>query len=148
MLTGYASNGQQTLGMRQQIGYIAELTNRNTTVGFGTNGMINSQLEVGGNLSYLQDINRYNIGMSTGAAVINSPSDETYRSTVLKLYAKYALDKTSGIQVDLIHQRVDYDQWSWGSGGVPFSYTDNSTVTVQPDQQVTYLGVKYVYKFK
>jgi MtrB/PioB family decaheme-associated outer membrane protein len=147
-LTGYASSGKQTLGMRQQIGYIADLENRSNTVGFGATGKINSQLEIGGNLSYQEDINRYNIGMTTSAAVTNPPPDETYRSTVLKLYAKYALDKASGIQVDLVHQRVGYDQWAWGNGGIPFAYTDNSTVTVQPDQQVTYLGVKYVYRFK
>jgi hypothetical protein len=66
----------------------------------------------------------------------------------MRLYAKYALDKASTIQVDLIHQRAEYDHWAWGNDGVPFSYTDNTTVTVQPDQQVTYLGVKYVYRFK
>jgi MtrB/PioB family decaheme-associated outer membrane protein len=148
MLTGYASNGEQTLGMRQQIGYVAELKNRNTTVGFGANGMISPQLEIGGNLSYLEDINRYNIGMTTVAAVTNPPPDETYRSTVLKLYAKYALDKASGIQVDLIHQRVEYDQWAWGNGGVPFAYTDGSTVSIQPVQNVTFVGVRYSYKFK
>lgn len=147
-LNGYASSSKQTLGMRQQVGYVADLENQSTTVGFGAIGKVNSQLEIGGNLSYLDDINHYNIGMTTSAAVTNPPPDETYRSTVLKLYAKYALDKVSGIQVDLVHQRVRYDQWAWGSGGVLFAYTDNSTVTVQPDQQVTYLGVKYVYRFK
>jgi MtrB/PioB family decaheme-associated outer membrane protein len=148
MLTGYASNGKQTLGMRQQVGYIAELSNLSTAVGFGASGTISSKLQVGGNLSYQEDINRYKIGMTTGAAVTNPPPDETYRGTVLKLYGKYALDKASEVQVNLIHQRVEYDQWAWGSGGVPFAYTDNATVTVQPDQQVTYLGVKYVYRFK
>jgi hypothetical protein len=110
--------------------------------------MISPQLEIGGNLSYLEDINRYNIGMTTAAAVTNPPPDETYRSTVLKLYAKYALDKASGIQVDLIHQRVEYDQWAWGNGGVPFAYTDGSTVSIQPVQNVTFVGVRYSYKFK
>jgi hypothetical protein len=110
--------------------------------------MISPQLEIGGNLSYLEDINRYNIGMTTVAAVTNPPPDETYRSTVLKLYAKYALDKASGIQVDLIHQRVEYDQWAWGNGGVPFAYTDGSTVSIQPVQNVTFVGVRYSYKFK
>ena len=148
MLTGYATSGKQTLRMRQDIGYIADLDNLNTTIGFGATGTINSQLEIGGNFSYSKDVNRYKIGMTTGAAVTNPPPDETYRGTVLKLYAKYALDKASGIQVDLIHQRAEYDPWAWGSGGVPFSYTDNSTLTVQSDQTATYLGVKYVYRFK
>jgi MtrB/PioB family decaheme-associated outer membrane protein len=148
MLTGYASNGKQTLGMRQQVGYIAELTNQSTAVGFGAAGVINPKLQIGGNLSYTKDVNNYKIGMTTGAAVTNPPPDETYRGTVLKLYGKYALDKASEIQVNLVRQLVEYNQWAWGSGGVPFSYTDNSTVTLQPDQQVTYLGVKYVYRFK
>lgn len=147
-LTGYASSGKQTLGMRQDVGYIANLTNRSTAFGFGATGAISSKLEIGGNLSYIEDSNSYRISMTTAAAVANPPPDETYRSTVLKLYAKYVLDKASGIQVDLIHQRVKYDQWTWGSGGVPFAYTDNSTVSMQPDQQVTFLGVKYVYRFK
>ena len=147
-LTGYASSGKQTLGMRQQVGYIADLTNTSTTVGFGVTGTISSQIQIGGNLSYLEDINSYQIGMSTAAAVANPPPDETYRSTVLKLYGKYALDKASDIQVDLIHQNIAHDQWAWGNGGVPFSYTDNSTVSLQPVQNVTFIGVRYIYKFK
>ena len=147
-LTGYASSGQQSLGVSQQLGYNAELTNLSTAYGIGATGTISSKLQVGGNLSYLEDINRYKIGMTTGAAVTNPPPDENYRGTVLKLYGKYALDKASDVQVDLMHQHVEYDQWAWGSGGVPFTYTDNSTVTVQPVQNVTVIGVRYVYKFK
>ena len=147
VLTGYASSGKQTLGMRQQVGYIADLTNTNTAVGFGVAGTISSKIQIGGNLSYMEDINSHKIGMTTGAAVANPPPDETYRSTVLKLYGKYALDKASDIQVDLIHQRIEYDQWAWGNGSVPFAYSDNSTVTLQPVQNVTFIGVRYVYKF-
>jgi hypothetical protein len=148
VLTGYASSGNQTLGMSQQIGYEAELSNRSTSLGLGATGAISSKVEIGGSLSYQEDINRYKIGMTTGAAVTNPPPDENYRGTVLKLYGKYALDKASDVQVDLIHQHIEYDQWAWGSGGVPFAYADNSTVTVQPVQNVAIIGVRYVYKFK
>ena len=147
-LTGYVSSGQQTLGVSQQLGYTADLTNVSTAYGLGATGKLSSKLEVGGSLSYTEDINRYKIGMSTGAAVTNPPPDENYRGTVLKLYGKYALDKASDVQVDLIHQHVEYDQWAWGNGGVPFTYTDNSTVSTQPVQNVTVIGVRYVYKFK
>jgi hypothetical protein len=147
-LTGYVSSGQQTLGVSQQLGYTADLTNVSTAYGLGATGKLSSKLEVGGNLSYTEDSNRYKIGMSTGAAVTNPPPDENYRGTVLKLYGKYALDKASDVQVDLIHQHVEYDQWAWGNGGVPFTYTDNSTVSTQPVQNVTVIGVRYVYKFK
>jgi hypothetical protein len=85
--------------------------------------------------------------MTTGAATANPPPDETYRSTSLKLFGKYALDKASEVQVELLHQRMDYDQWTWGSGGVPFAYADNSTATIQPVQNVTFIGGRYIFKF-
>lgn len=148
MLTGYASSGKQTMRMRQEIGYLADLDNLSNAIGLGASGAISSKLQVGGNLSYLKDVTSYKIGMTTGAAITNPPPDESYRGTVLKLYGKYALDKASDVQVDLVHQRIKYDQWAWGSGGVPFSYTDNSTVSMQPVQNTTFIGVRYSYKFK
>ena len=146
-LSGYASSGDQTLRMRQQIGYTADLQNLSTALGFGVTGKVSSALEVGGNLSYMEDRNRYQIGMTTGAAVTNAPQDETYRSTVLKLFGKYALDKASDVQVDMVYQHTEYTQWAWGTGGVPFAYTDNSTVTIQPVQNVSFIGARYIYKF-
>ncbi len=148
MLTGYASSGKQTMRMRQEIGYLADLDNLSNAIGLGASGAIGPKLQVGGNLSYLKDVNSYKIGMTTGAAITNPPPDENYRGTVLKLYGKYALDKASDVQVDLVHQRIKYDHWAWGSGGVPFSYTDNSTVSMQPVQNTTFIGVRYSYKFK
>jgi hypothetical protein len=38
-------------------------------------------------------------------------------------------------------------EWSWSNNGVPFTYSDNTTVGINPDQSVTYVGVAYVYKF-
>jgi len=147
-LTGYAGSGKQTLRMRQEIGYIADLANLSTSMGFGVIGKISSKLEVGGNLSFVEDRNRYQIAMTTGAAVSNAPPDETYRSTAIKLHGKYSFDKSSAIQVELVHQRVEYDQWAWINGGVPFSYSDGSTITMQPVQDVTFIGARYIYKFK
>jgi MtrB/PioB family decaheme-associated outer membrane protein len=147
-LTAYASNGKQTLGMRQDIGYLAELGNLNTTAGVGVKGKVSSKLELGGSLSFMEDSNTYKINMNTGVAVANPPPDEIYRSTVLKLYAKYVLDKASEVQFDLINFHTEYNQWAWGNGGTPFAYADNSTVTLQPVQNVTFLGGRYVYKFK
>ncbi|WP_342617948.1 MtrB/PioB family decaheme-associated outer membrane protein [Rhodoferax sp. GW822-FHT02A01] len=147
-LTAYASSGKQTMGMRQDVGYIAELGNLNTTVGLGATAKISSKLELGGNVSFLEDRNTYRINMTTGAAVVNPPSDEIYRSMTLKLYAKYQLDKASEIQFELINQRTEYNQWAWGSSTTPFAYADNSTVSLQPIQNVTFVGGRYVYKFK
>ncbi|OXE36746.1 MAG: hypothetical protein CGW95_05845 [Phenylobacterium zucineum] len=147
-LTAYASSGKHTLAMRQAIGYIANLTSNSSGYGLGVTGKVNSNLEFGASYSYQEDINSSRFTMTTGAAVINPPPDETYRITALKLYGKYALDKATLVQVDLIQQQTTLEDWNWSSGGVPFAYEDKSTVSIQPVQQVTYLGVKYVFRFK
>jgi hypothetical protein len=36
----------------------------------------------------------------------------------------------------------------WGYNGVPFAYSDNTTVTAQPNQNVSFIGVSYVYRFQ
>jgi MtrB/PioB family decaheme-associated outer membrane protein len=146
-LTGYASWGKQTLNQQQAIGYIAQLEQVNTALGLGVVGMIKAGLQVGGDLSYLEDNNKYNLSMTTGAPVSNLP-DNTYRATLLKLYGTYALDKKSDLRVDLIQQWAQYHDFTWGYNDVPFTYSDNSTVTIQPTQNVTFIGARYIYKFK
>ena len=146
-MTGYASWGQQTLNQQQAIGYIADLRQTNTALGLGIVGTIRAGLEVGGDLSYLKDDNNYNLGMTTGAPVSNLP-DSTYRATLLKLYGTYALDKKSDLRFDLVQQWAKYHDFAWGSDGVLFAYSDNTTVTMQPTQNVTFIGARYIYKFR
>ena len=71
-----------------------------------------------------------------------------FRLETVSVYGKYALDKKSDVVVDLIHQRAKLKEWSWGNNGVPFVYSDNTTVNIKQDQSVTYLGARYIYKFR
>jgi MtrB/PioB family decaheme-associated outer membrane protein len=146
-MTAYASWGKQTLNQQQAIGYIADLDQTNTAVGLGVVGMLKGGWEVGGDLSYVEDKNTYNLAMNTAASVSNLP-ESSYRATLLKLYGKVALDKKSELRFDLIQQWAEYDDWAWGYNGVPFAYSDNTTVTMQPTQNVTFIGARYVYRFK
>ena len=73
----------------------------------------------------------------------------------LSIFSIYALDKTSDIRVDLIHERWTTNDWSWMfANGTPFSYTgaggtgDGTTVTANPKQTSNFVGVRYVYKFQ
>jgi MtrB/PioB family decaheme-associated outer membrane protein len=146
-MTGYASWGKQTLDMQQGIGYIANLEQENTALGLGVVGKVKAGIEVGGDVSYLEDNNHYNLSMTTSAPVSNLP-DSTYRATLLKLYGKYALDKKSDVRIDLYQQWAKYDDFGWGYNGVPFTYSDNTTVTMQPTQNVTFIGARYIYRFQ
>ena len=140
-LTGYLNQANQTLHVNHTSAYLADLETVNTSIGFGVINKPSSILDLGGNLSYMNDSNRYN--QNSGAL-----PDVTYRITSLKLYGKYAMEKSTDIRVDLVHQNATLDEWTWGSNGTQFAYSDNSTVSMQPNQSVTFLGVRYVYKYR
>jgi len=146
-LSGYVNQNKQTLHVDHKSGYIANLENVSTSVGLGIAAKPRSGLELGADLSYLDDSNRYGLGSGNADAAGVLP-DVSYRMTALRLYGKYALNNSADIRVDLVHQKVKFNEWTWGYAGVPFAYSDNTTVTMQPSQNVTYLGVRYVYKFR
>ncbi len=148
-LTGYINRADQTNHVDYNVGYLAALEDVNTSFGIGAVGKLTGKIEVGGDLTYLNDSNRYQQSMATGAAIVGGGlPDVTYRMTSLKLYGKYALKENADIRVDLMHQRVKFDEWTWSNNGIPFAYSDNTTVTMQPNQKVTFLGASYVYKFR
>jgi hypothetical protein len=147
-LTGYVNQGTQTLHVDHYAGYLAELKNVNNTMDIGLVGKPTSTLEVGGDWSYLNDSNRYQQSMATGTAIVGGGlPDATYHVTSFKLYGKYALQKEATVRVDLVHQSVRFSEWTWGYNGIPFAYSDNTTVTMQQNQSINYLGASYIYQF-
>lgn len=165
-LTAFASHGDQTLHIDHSTGYKSDLNNLDDTFGFGVVGKATSRLAVGANLLFLRDVNKYGVAASTstggtlpGPLTVVAPTaanlaqaaiglpDNTFRQTTLKLFATYELDKKSAVRVDLIHQRVKLQEWQWGNNGVPFVYADNTTVNMKQEQNVSFLGVTYVYRF-
>lgn len=146
-LSGYFNYGEQGLLVDHSGGYIADVNNTSTSFGLGVAGKVNGQIQVGGDLSYLDDRTSYGLGSGNTQAAGALP-DVTYKSLALKLFGTYALNADADIRVDLVHQRVTFNEWTWASSSVPFAYSDNSTVFMQPSQNVSYLGVKYVYRFK
>lgn len=166
-LTGYASYGDQTLHINHSTGYLGDLNNRNDTVGIGLNGKLSGRLNVGGNLAFLNDVNRYSFGASPttsgtlpGVLTAVAPSasnvaqaaiglpDATFRQVALKLFGIYELDKKSAVRMDFIHQRVKFTEWQWGYNGVPFTYADNTTVSMKQEQNVSFVGVTYICTFR
>lgn len=166
-LTGYASQGDQTIHINHSTGYVADLRNRSEAFGVSLAGQATTRLQVGANLTYVNDINKYGAAAATGTAgnrqtglTVTQPSatnlaqaavglpDVVFRKTILSLYGQYTLDNRSDIRLDLAHQKAKYDDWVWGIAGSPFVYADNTTVKQQVDQNVTFVGVTYIYKFR
>ena len=148
-LKGYWNLGRQMLHIDHATGYLAELESVNTTAGFGVLGKYSAKLDLGADLSYINDNNRYQQSMMNGVALLGGGlPDVRYRLTNLKFFGKYAVEKDADIRVDLMHQRARLDEWTWAYAGIPFLYSDNSSVTLQPSQNATYLGASYIYKLK
>jgi len=146
--TAYWNQNKQTLHVNQA-GYLAELANSNDSASLGVIGKPSAKYDVGASLSYMNDRNRYQQSLGSGAALVGGGLPNiNYRVTALKLFGKYALDKNADVRLDLLHQRAKLDDWTWASNGTPFVYSDNTSVSLQPSQNVTFIGISYIYKFQ
>lgn len=153
-LTGYVSQGDQSQRINHST-YLANLSYKTTAVGLGLTGKLFGKLDVGADLSYVDETNGYQqdvFGTPNAATLAllaqGGLPDVTFRNTTLKLFGKYAIDKQSAIRMDLIHSRTRVNDWTWGYAGVPFFISDFTTVSMQPTQSVSFLGVTYIYSFR
>ena len=150
-VNGYVTRGNQTQNQARAAGTWMAFDNTNTTVGLGVTGKASSALEVGAQLAYMDDTSSYAQTLDAGAgadsaallAATGGLPNVVYRKTALRLYGKYNLDKVSSIRVDLMQQRWTVNDWAWGYSGVPFVYSDGTTVTQKSSQSVGFLGVTY-----
>jgi MtrB/PioB family decaheme-associated outer membrane protein len=154
-LNGFASTGTQSFNQSRQGGYVMAFDNRNSSFGVGFAAKPTSQLELGGSLSYVDDVSKYAQTLNNSAAAYTIASlaasgglpDIMFRKTALKLFGKYGLDKKSAVRIDFVHQKSTYNDWAWGYNGVPYTYADGTTLTQKTDQSVNFVGVTYVYMF-
>lgn len=155
-LNGYLSRGVQTFNQSRNAGYVMAFENTNTNIGLGFTGKPSNEFEVGGNLTYVDDKSQYVQALDAAADPYTAASlaatgglpDIMFQQTALKFFGKYALDKQAAVRVDLIHQRTNFNDWAWGYVGVPYTYSDGSTVTQRQQQNVNFVGVTYIYQLR
>lgn len=146
--------GVQSFNQARPAGYLMAFENTNLGAAIGASGKPSAKLDVGVNLSYVNDRNVYAQGLDSFAgadsvALLNATGglpDVVFSQTALKLFGKYALDKKgASVRLDLVHQRSALNDWAWSYNGVPFAYSDGTTVLQKPTQNVSFFGVTYVY---
>jgi MtrB/PioB family decaheme-associated outer membrane protein len=155
-MNGYLSTGKQKLNQARPQGYILAFDDKSFNAGIGVNGKPSEKLRLGGLLSYISNEDKYAQTLGADAApgsaqllaVTGGLPDILYRRTELRLFGSYAFRERSTIRVDAAYQRLTYDDWGFAYGGTPFLYSDNSTVYLQPDQNVGYVGISYIYSLK
>jgi MtrB/PioB family decaheme-associated outer membrane protein len=136
---------------------------RNTvdTFGIKVNGNATSRLTVGMDILATRDTTTFNNVVATS----NVPSpgniagwvgqtlpgnylpNINYTTDKLNLHAKYALNKMSDVQATFLFQHFKTDDWQWGYNGVPFLYSDNTTVSQPMNQNLKFIGAGYMLRF-
>jgi MtrB/PioB family decaheme-associated outer membrane protein len=151
--TGYGSIGDQTMREADRANYVADTKNRTTAFGIGISGKPTGVLEVGAGVSRVRDITKYGLTPDVATSANNIAQnaiglpDVTFSETRYGVFTRYALGKKSDVRFDLARVITKLDEWSWGYNGVPFVYSDGSTVGLNPHQQVTFASARYIYKF-
>ena len=137
-LNGYLSHSTQTMNQSLAAGTLLALDNTNLAAAIGVTGKLSSKVQMGANLSYLDDKTVYN------QSAANSLPDVNYSQTALKVFATYQLEKNARVRLDVLHQKTSTDDWTWKN----VTYADGTTVRDNPKQSVSLIGLSYVYQWK
>ncbi|HYD62703.1 MAG TPA: MtrB/PioB family decaheme-associated outer membrane protein [Noviherbaspirillum sp.] len=116
--------------------------NNADSFGLGIRGKPFSKLEIGADLSHSDITDSFRQTALTGPAVSSLPDYFTRQST-LKLFGTYALDKSASVRLDYIYDRYITNDWTWSS----WVYSDGTTLTQRPRQNVNFIGITYIYRF-
>jgi hypothetical protein len=152
-ITGFASVGRQETNQGRPDAAFMAFRNHETGFGLGVTGKASNQLELGANLSYLQDRSTFaqtlDATASQADATLLAASGGlppiTFRQHVLRLTSRYTVDKKSAIRAEYEHYRTSWDDWAWGSNGTPFVFSDGTVGTRKSVQRVNLVRVVYTY---
>ena len=127
--------------------------NIDDTVGAGVDGKLSSSWSVGVDIVSTRDKTTFKNIVANGNA--GAPGNIAgwsgqgmpgnylptihYRTDKVNLHGKYNIDKASDVLLGFTYQHFKTDDWQWGYNGVPFLYSDNTTVS-QPMSQVLRFG--------
>lgn len=155
-VSAYYTNAGNKMFMGHSSDYDGTVWDRSQTFGAGLQGTPTDRLRIGGDLIWLHDLLRYDITPDVNASATTraqigggtSLPDVKYELFRLKLWGDYAFDKASSIRLDYVYNRTFFNEWTYGYAGVPFLYTDNTTLSAKQTQSVNLFMARYVYKFQ
>lgn len=124
----------------------ASIRDTSTAWGIAVRGKPLSNLQVGADLSSSRSVAEHDLAKVSGpaATAVNSLPGFFYRQASLKMFGDYALQRNSGVRVDVIVDRRKNNDWTWQ----PWTYTDGTTVTNVPSENTTFVGVSYYYRWR
>ena len=121
----------------------ANMRNLSNNVGAGLRAKPTAQIDLGAEFTYAEITDQNHLSTIQGAAVSDLPDSHT-KTMRLNLFARYALQKNSGVRLDYIFDRFKTDDWTWAS----WVYADGTQLSENQSQRVNFLGVSYYYRFQ
>lgn len=123
----------------------ADQRNISDAVGFGLEAKPWARLKLGADVtaSKVRDkFGLFSIVPAVSDASVPLPDINT-KVTTVKLTARYALQRNSGVRLVYAHDRYQTDDWTWAN----WVYTDGTTIRQEPKQTVNFVGASYYYQF-
>ncbi|HEY5764141.1 MAG TPA: MtrB/PioB family outer membrane beta-barrel protein, partial [Rhodocyclaceae bacterium] len=121
---------------------------RQTTTAWGVTlrGRPLTRLAVAAELSRSTDKAEHDLAQTGGTGTIGPSSlpDYRYRTTTLKLSGDYTLDRYSGVQVEIIADQRENNDWTWPG----WTYSDGTMVINPADETAVFAGVRYRYRWR
>lgn len=132
----------------------SDLSETGDSFGLGTSGKVSGKMKMGADLEQYKSVNQYLQTLAGGtlaAGTVPTP-DITNKLLRLKMFAQYAVSKTSDLRFNVIYEKWSTDDWSWMfPGGGAFTYgtaTDGTSVVSDQKQDSLFFGVRYIYRFQ
>ena len=121
----------------------ADLRHTQNALGLGLRAKASARIDLGADLAYSELTDEMGTAAITPAVALPVLPDVHTKLTTLTLFAKYALQRNSGIRAQYVHDRYRTDDWTWNN----WVYSDGTRVTEEPKQQVHFIGIAYYYRF-
>lgn len=152
----YGSRGRQTIDAGHSTGYDAIIRDTAVSLGFGVKGKPSGVLSLGADVMWIRDTLAYQQQADPAASAANATflatsgglPDVTYKLLRLNLYGEYVLQKNTSVRLDFIHHRSQFNEWTYEFNGTPYLYSDNTTLSSQQKQSVSFIGASFIYKFQ
>ena len=81
---------------------------------------------------------------SSTATTAESLPNAEYQIQGLKLYGKYQMQKDLALRLDLVHERWESNDWQWRD----YVYSDGTTLSQDPDQNVLFVGLSAILSWR
>ncbi|HXU41605.1 MAG TPA: MtrB/PioB family decaheme-associated outer membrane protein [Burkholderiales bacterium] len=122
----------------------ANMRNVGNAFGLGVKGKATAQLEVGAELQIHNDRAEFRNGPTpTATPALTPPPDVSYNRQILRMTAKYAMQKNAGVRVQYVRDRFSTNDWTWEN----WTYSDGTQVLANPQQTVNFLSATYYVNF-